>query len=159
PDERGMGNAILQSGASLGSIALPVALQALPWLFDEDEPSTWRRPFLVIGALGALWALLWWAILRPADLAHPERPVESRILRLTGPGPAFLRRFLALVALVVAINMTWHCLRAWGPPFLQEIHKYNQSQTNNFTIAYYATTFVGVIAAGAVSLWLAKAGL
>lgn len=159
PDERGMGNAILQSGASLGAIALPVALEALPWLFNEAEPSTWRRPFLVIGALGALWAFLWWAILRPADLARPDAPAGAG-LGLSLPQPAFLRRFLGLVVLVVTINMTWHFLRAWGPPFLQEApHKYTQAETNYFSIAYYAATFAGAIAAGAATLWLARAGV
>src|SRR5262249_20951858 len=65
PGERSMGNSILQSGAALGAILIP---QVMKLLFHEDEPSTWRLPFFVVGAAGTAWVIFWWASLRPADL-------------------------------------------------------------------------------------------
>src|SRR5262245_49199458 len=65
PGERSMGNSILQSGAAVGAIIIPVVMFLL---FNENEPSTWRRPFLVVGAIGTVWVIFWWLSVRPADL-------------------------------------------------------------------------------------------
>src|SRR5262249_13616552 len=57
PAERSAGNSILQSGAAVGAIVIPLSLLVL---FDESVPGSWRRPFFVVGAAGATWVLLWW---------------------------------------------------------------------------------------------------
>lgn len=153
PEERVMGNSLLQSGAAMGAIVLPISLY---FLFDEARPQTWPRPFLVVGVVGAFWAVLWWATLRPADLAPREQPP---LPEPTGVASFPWKRLAALIVLVVTINMTWHCLRAWGPLFLQKVHGYTQGQANALAIAYYACTDVGALSAGAVSLILARRGL
>jgi ACS family hexuronate transporter-like MFS transporter len=158
PSERSLGNSILQSGAAVGAIIVPLLLLAL---FDQDRPQTWRTPFLVVGAVGSVWVALWWFSVRRADLAlpPPEGPEQA-----TQPGKpdlpraVFLRRFLVLVVLVVTINMTWHFLRAWHPKFLQKIHGFTPRQTFLFSSVYYAFTDVGALTAGFASLWLARRG-
>src|SRR5262249_38742979 len=57
PQDRAMGNSILQSGASIGAILTPLVMLLL---FDEMHPATWRTPFLVVGACGACWVVFWW---------------------------------------------------------------------------------------------------
>src|SRR5262249_34884261 len=49
PDQRSMGNGILQSGAAVGAFFAPIVITAL---FDQYHPETWRTPFFVIGAAG-----------------------------------------------------------------------------------------------------------
>lgn len=71
PVERPMGNSILQSGAALGAVLTPLLILALP-----KGPGTWRYPFLIVGVIGASWALLWLASVRPADLGY-ARPADS----------------------------------------------------------------------------------
>src|SRR5262249_4691888 len=61
PEDRSMGNGILQSGAALGAVLLPLSLFVL---FDESRPSTWRNAFFVVGVAGASWVFLWWASVR-----------------------------------------------------------------------------------------------
>lgn len=158
PGERAMGNSILQSGAAVGAIVIPLVLLLL---FDESRPQTWRMPFFVVGGVGALWVVLWWSFLRPADL-HIDHAAPATAAG--GPAVAPLsaglvaRRFAALVVLVVTINMTWHFLRAWGPLFLREQHQFTQQQTSWFFSAYYLFTDVGALSAGFATLWLARHG-
>jgi hypothetical protein len=75
------------------------------------------------------------------------------------PRRVFFLRFWAMVALVVAINTTWHYFRAWLPLFLQTQHDYTQAEAGWFTLAYYAATDVGSLTSGFVVLWLARAGM
>lgn len=158
PGERSMGNSILQSGAALGAILIPLVMLAL---FDEARPQTWRLPFFVVGGVGAMWVVLWWSFLRPADLhidhAAPAAVGEPAIAPLP-PGLA-ARRFVALVVLVVSINITWHFIRAWGPLFLRDEHAFTARQTSWFFSAYYIFTDVGALSAGFATLWLARRGL
>lgn len=160
PSERSMGNSILQSGAALGAILIPFVMFAL---FDENRIQTWRLPFFVVGAVGALWVFAWWASLRPADLSLSTLPtVEAVVGKPVVPVlPRSLawRRFAVLVILVITINMTWHFLRAWGPLFLQKEHDFNSHQTFQFSLAYYVFTDIGALSAGFITLKLARAGM
>jgi len=157
-EERSMGNSILQSGTAVGSIALPLVLKLL---YVEGEPGAWRLPFFVVGAAGALWVVLWFALLRRE---HLDGPVVTATSALTQPLPTltpgrYVARFLALVVLVITTNMTWHFLRAWGPRFLQTQRAYTQDQVNNFFIGYYVLSDLGAIAAGALTLGVAARGI
>jgi ACS family hexuronate transporter-like MFS transporter len=158
PGERPMGNSILQSGAALGAVLIPLVMLVL---FVESRPETWRTPFFVVGAAGALWVVLWWGLLRPTDL-HVDHSHEAHPGQAPGSAPIsglVIRRFLALIVLVVTINMTWHFIRAWGPKFLQSQHQFTQVQTNWFFTAYYIITDIGALSAGFVTLRLAQGGM
>src|SRR5262249_57041 len=62
PAERSLGNSILQAGAALGALLTPLIILVL-------ADGGWRPPFLVIGAIGAFWAVLWFRSVRTDDLA------------------------------------------------------------------------------------------
>ena len=62
--DRPLGNSILQSGASFGAIATPFVVISL----TTTAPDSWRLPFRVIGAAGAVWVIAWLAIVRARDL-------------------------------------------------------------------------------------------
>jgi ACS family hexuronate transporter-like MFS transporter len=160
PGDRAMGNSILQSGAAVGAVIIPLVMFAL---FDEKNPSTWRTPFLVVGAFGACWVIFWWSSVRRADLTLLHLEPAGSVQAEHAPPPLsrgmFVRRFCVLVVLVVTINMTWHFLRAWGPLYLQEKRHFTQSQTNFFSSAYYLFTDAGALIAGFVTLRLARGGM
>jgi ACS family hexuronate transporter-like MFS transporter len=160
PEDRSMGNSILQSGAAVGAILIPLVMLLL---FDENRIETWRTPFLVVGAFGACWVIFWWASLRPADLALVHPGPTALAAKADGPPPLsarlFARRFAVLIVLVVTINMTWHFLRARRPLYLQKEHGFTQKQTNLFTSAYYVFTDLGALTAGFVTMRLARGGL
>ncbi|NLY02650.1 MAG: MFS transporter [Rhodopirellula sp.] len=156
PSDRPFGNGVLQSGASLGAILTPLMVQALV----TDQPGTWRLPFVVIGALGLLWILPWTWLVSGVSLQRPAQELATSGSEMP-PTPVrrglLVRRMLALVAVVVAINLTWHFFRAWLPKMLEEYHGYRPAAVRYFTAAYYIATDLGCITAGlAVKLLTAR---
>ncbi len=170
PDERTMGNSLLQSGAAVGAIITPLIVLLL-----VDEPGTWPRPFFVIGLAGTGWVVLWLLSVRTGDLASPrtqsEKSVREREAAIHTRWIAAIvaelrwlaqlcgqRRFWALVVIVTAINMTWHFFRVWLPSFLHDHHEYSEHAVQGFSTAYYVATDAGSLSAGFAALWLARNG-
>ncbi len=165
-EERTMGNSVLQSGASIGAIITPLVMTFM--LNGRTEPGVWRQPFLVIGAIGVLWVVGWFALLKERDFAEGNAE-SARAGDLQSPAPAtgadanFFtvfsdRRFWALVVVVAAINVCWQIVRAWLPKFLIEGKGYLEVDALRFNSLYYIATDVGCLAAGAAALWLVKRG-
>jgi MFS transporter, ACS family, hexuronate transporter len=160
PRDRALGNSLLQSGTALGAIIAP---QVIKFLLNEPG-ATWRRPFLVIGAGGMAWIVLWFLSIRPRDLRAAERSRE-RVAEQADGGDrgvwslVFSRRFLALAIMVVCINLNWHLFRVWLPKFLREARGYERNDMLNFTTFYYVAADLGAIAAGALTGRLARRGM
>ena len=68
------------------------------------------------------------------------------------------RRFWVLQFMVLAINSTWHFLRAWLPLYLREAHGYTESQVNWFSSGYYLASDAGALTAGFLTLFLVSKG-
>ena len=166
PDERTLGNGMLQSGAALGAIVTPLIVLAL-----VRGPGSWSYPFFVVGAAGTSWVILWLVSVRSSDLgpiqteksenATPRRfalieAIEREAVWLWQT--AKQKRFWVLVVLVIAINLTWHFFRVWLPLFLGEHHKYSEEDVQKFTMAYYIATDAGSVSAGFAALRLARRG-
>ena len=163
PRDRALGCSLLQSGTALGAVLAPQAIKALA----TEGPSGWRLPFLVIGAGGTAWVVLWFLSIRPSDL----RSRGGSAGPATSPGAddstaegsvwevVFSRRFLALAVMVVCINMNWHLFRVWLPLFLQEARGYTPNAMLDFSTVYYVAADVGAIVAGSLSARLARRGM
>jgi ACS family hexuronate transporter-like MFS transporter len=152
-EQRAMGNGILQSGVSVGAIITPLIVA--PFLFEGSQ--IWRYPFMIIGAIGLVWVVLWLALIRPTTI--PTSAAMSQPVAGSSMWDVFAdRRFWVLAFVVVAINATWHFFRAWMPLFLQEQHGYREQDAIWFSSAYYAATDLGSLAAGALTLVLVRRG-
>jgi len=158
PQDRAMGNGLLQSGASLGAIATPLVMRFLL----TDDPASWRFPFQIIGALGLVWIVFWFAMVRESDLAPgplpslapgSDRAKAASIWRVL-----FSRRMLVVLFMVACINTCWQTWRAWLPKFLMEGRGYAEGDALYFNSLFYVATDVGCVGAGALSLWLARRG-
>jgi ACS family hexuronate transporter-like MFS transporter len=152
--ERSLGNGVLQSGTSIGAIITPLIMRALL----TPELGSWRFTFQAIGAMGFAWLLLWFALVRKADLpppAHAAVAAEERsghdLWRII-----FSRRMLVLFFVIASINTTWQILRAWLPKILEEGRGYSESDTLYFTSIWYLATDAGCLGAGALAVWLAR---
>jgi ACS family hexuronate transporter-like MFS transporter len=151
-----LGNSILQSGASLGAIFTPVIIRFL--VAGQTHPGAWRPPFVIVGALGALWAVLWLVLLRRASFPRPRTHPAA-----TASGPPWWhlfgdRRFWAVAGMVICINIPWHLVRAWLPKFLVEGRGYPETAALDFNAAYYLATDLGCLAAGAAAVALVRRG-
>lgn len=157
--DRPLGNSILQSGASLGAILTPIVVL----LMMDDQPGAWRGPFKLIGILGIFWVVPWLLMIQGSDLVRRDDPdsgeQEPADLLTLIRQPVFLTRFLALLVVVVAINLTWQYFRAWLPKMLHDTYAYSDKFIYGLTIAYYVSADLGCLGAGAAAKWLVKRGM
>jgi ACS family hexuronate transporter-like MFS transporter len=149
--DRTMGNSILQSGASIGAVITP---QVMKMLMTNDVGS-WRSAFVVVGAAGLLWVLIWLCLLRPRDLEittesqkdSPKTALSTLVLS---------RNFWALALLITGTQTVWHMYRVWLMKFLQTGRGYEEAAALDFNSLYFISTDVGCFLAGVISLWLMK---
>ena len=148
---RTMGNGLLQSGTSIGAVLAPLIMLALL----TDDVGSWRPAFAIVGAIGILWVVAWFATVRRGDLpaseAEPGKSTSWAIL--------LQRRMLIVLVVVCLINTTWQLFRAWLHLFLQEGRGYSESQTLVFNSIWFAATDVGCLGVGGVVLWLCARGV
>jgi ACS family hexuronate transporter-like MFS transporter len=144
--DRTLGNGILQSGAAIGAIATPQVIK----LLMGSEATAWRSPFQVIGFLGVLWVFPWLALVRRNDLsaAPAQETDQPKPMPISMPPRTFARRFVVLGVVVIAINLSWHFLRAWLTPFLREVRRYDRDDAFDMTTAYYVAADLGSLSVG-----------
>jgi ACS family hexuronate transporter-like MFS transporter len=101
--ERTLGNSIMQSGASIGAVLTPQILR----LLLTDQAGSWRSAFVVVGAVGLVWVVLWFLFVRPQDLE--SMPVNSSQDNDRQFASILLsRRFWAVALLIVGAQTVWH---------------------------------------------------
>jgi ACS family hexuronate transporter-like MFS transporter len=163
-EDRGLGNSVLQSGASIGAILTPIIIGwMIPLAADgqlSTEPGLWRKPFFVFGAVGFLWVVGWLSTVRRRDLQAPSAPAGEATVTLRADLARLLKssRFWTLVMVVIAINTSWQIFRAWLPKILQDGRGYSEKKVLDFIPLYYIATDIGCIAAGLGTKWLASRG-
>lgn len=150
--DRPLGNGLLQGGASVGAIVTPLVMLALM----GSGTGEWRRPFLVVGAVGLAWLAPWLWLVRGSDLgcrpAAPARPFAGLWELLAS------RRMWLVLATIACINTTWQAMRAWLPKFLQQGRGLTESNALWFNSAWFLMADVGCIGAGALVTWLVGRG-
>ena len=123
--ERGIGQGILFAGSRLGA-AFGLAVMSL-----SVQGFGWRASFLLLGAIGLVWAALWWLWFR--DLPREKRNVSAAELALiddhrgTGKagGRVEWRRLLlsrgapGLLLQYFASNFTFFLCFSWLLPYLK----------------------------------------
>ena len=142
--DRALGNSLIQSGASIGAIITPLVVQAMV----SDIPGSWRGPFRVIGLLGGIWTIGWLLTIRKGDLDRAPEESSQQPEFTSSSRETFIRRFMVLIVVVIAINLYWHFYRAWLPKMLREQYGYSRDFVNYFTSVFYIATDIGCIAAG-----------
>ena len=150
PKDRTMGNSVLQSGASIGAMVTPPLMIALM----TDDIRSWRFAFQVIGGIGLVWVVLWFASIRRTDLdvaAPPPAGPRDGLWAIV-----FGRRFWALAIVIFGAQTCWHQFRVWLPKFMQEGRGYSENDALWFNSLYYLGADIGCLSAGFVSLWLAR---
>lgn len=121
PKERGRAQGILFVGSRLGA-AFGLAVMSFSILHLG-----WRTSFLLLGAVGIVWALLWLAWFRdhpagrlPGQAARPE-PVRWRALLLARGVPELLLQYFAS-------NFTFFLCFSWLLPYLKSQYDLTTAQ-------------------------------
>lgn len=116
PSDRSLGNGIFNSGAAVGAVLTPLLVTFLSNQFG------WRTSFIVVGVLGAVWIVVWRAVVGPSrpglDWSAPARPVRPMDREREVPSRRAVFSFVALglvsagiaaSAVVVGLSAVW-----WG---------------------------------------------
>jgi len=140
--EWGLANAAGSVAVTLGSIAAPLLVARVSPLYG------WRSAFLISGALGFVWILLWWLTARriparPQAASSPTVPLRQ-VLRD--------RRFggvVAAYALIMTVFILW---LNWTTIYLVQQHHLTQTAANR-SFAWIPPIFLAL--GGLFNGWLA----
>ncbi|HEY0685503.1 MAG TPA: MFS transporter [Steroidobacter sp.] len=163
--ERGFAGGIYNIGASVGSMVAPplVAAAILFW--------NWRAAFFIVGAMAAVWVVLWLTVYRsPAEhpritdeereqiisgreahLTDRERRPLSKLLRERNVWGLALPRFLA--------DPTWGTLTFWLPLYLTTTRGFDLKQIAMFAWLPFVAADLGCMAGPATAAWLNRRGI
>jgi MFS family permease len=151
PENRALGNSILQSGLAFGAVLTPQIIRVM-------SPE-WRPVFQVVGALGLVWVALWFLSVGRGDV--DADPSEAKSID-KGPGFFVLvrsRKYVALILIVVVINICWHTCRVWLPKFLEEGRGYSHDTMLNFNTLFNVVSDIGCLAVGFTTAFLPRTGM
>jgi ACS family hexuronate transporter-like MFS transporter len=153
--DRPLGNGLLQSGASLGAILVPLYVMAV-----RKFGGGWEVAFWTIGAIGLLWVPLWLALVRRGDLADPPvadasgaPPADEDEFVPPTPRPPFvwgrfLRIYVTLFVIILGISVSWQFIREWLPKYLKESQGFSADAADLIVPFYYISAELGCFAFG-----------
>jgi ACS family hexuronate transporter-like MFS transporter len=160
--ERALATGLFNSGSNVGAIVAPLCV---PWLTLNYG---WQMAFIVLGAVGFLWLILWyWLYATPAlsrrvsaaELAHiasdPPEPATEKI------SWSALLRYRQTWAFVVGISFTvpiWWFFLYWLPKFMHQQYGLDLANLGPPLVVIYSMTSVGSIGGGWLSGYLLKRG-
>ncbi len=159
--ERALATGIFNAGTNVGAIITPIVV---PWITIHFG---WRWAFLITGAIGFLWFLVWMAVYRkPED--HPQcSSAELEYIRSDREKPtqripwARLLGYRQTWAFLLAKFLTdpiWWFYLFWIPGFLQKQHGLNLIQIGLPIVVIYAISDGGSIAGGWLSSQFIRRG-
>jgi MFS transporter, ACS family, aldohexuronate transporter len=161
--ERALAVGIFNAGTALGSTIAPTVVWAVTALLG------WRAAFVVTGALGFVWVLVWARFYRVPD-AHPRLASAERALIRTGQADDKLDTPVPLARLL-RLRQTWGCIAAraftdpityfltfWVPSYLQQARGFSLADLGAYAWIPFAALAVGNIASGAIPRALMHGG-
>jgi len=160
--ERGLAAGVYNIGASFGSMLAPPLVAAAIYYYN------WQTAFVITGALGLAWVVLWLLLYRPpsrhpwlsererkhiaagqeAALGGAERPSVGRILGQRNFWGIAIPRFLA--------DPMWGTLSFWLPLYLNKVRGWDLKQIALFAWLPFLAADVGCVFGGLVSAALQK---
>ncbi|HKO96775.1 MAG TPA: MFS transporter [Pyrinomonadaceae bacterium] len=169
--ERAFGMAIFNSGAAIGSVVAPPLIVWLSLAYG------WPTTFLVTGALGFVWLVLWLAFYQTPDrhkwLSEDERQMIHRgqqvdgiaVTRVTEPAAPLgwreLLRYRQVWAIVLARFLTdpiWWLYISWLPKYLADARGFSLVKIGLFAWVPYVAADAGSLSGGWLSGYLISRG-
>ena len=163
-ESRGLANGIFHGGGSLGAMAMPFLVLAIVETTPGDHYGNgWRELFVVVGAIGFLWALLWWLLVggvhaRPIDFVPTADDGEAVGAHESLSEVMHRPTFALAVGILVCINITWHFYNTWFPRYLTEDVKVDGRTEQRILAGFYIAADVGSLFFGWLSRTLVRRG-
>lgn len=161
--ERGLAGGIYNIGASVGSMVAPplVAWAILAY--------NWRAAFLITGALGLIWVVLWLIFYQPPE-RHPGLSSEEkayiaagqeRHLQGDGSRPSVVkilaqRNFWGIALPRFLADPTWGTLSFWLPLYLSSVRHMNLKEIALFAWMPFLAADFGCVFGGLVAMRVQK---
>jgi MFS transporter, ACS family, hexuronate transporter len=159
--ERALATGIFNAGSNVGAILTPLII---PWITIHWG---WRSAFLISGAAGLLWFILWMTVYRAPE-EHPRCSTqELAYIRSDSEHSSAKVRWATLLgfrqtwAFLIAKFLTdpvWWFYLFWLPGFLQKEHGLNLVQLGLPLVAIYVISDAGSVAGGWLSSRLIRGG-
>lgn len=155
-ESRAFANSVFNSGMTVGAVVTPLLVLALV----KPSGEGWRHMFMIVGAVGLVWVAAWQWVTRGArarEIALPPIKTTERAVAVPFVSVFSQRKFWIVMALGVAVNMSWHFYRVWLPRHLVIDLKFTDQQLQYLLIAFYLTADVGSIGIGFLARKLVSA--
>jgi MFS transporter, ACS family, hexuronate transporter len=159
--EQSLAIGIFNAGSNVGAILTPLVV---PWITIRWG---WRWAFLITGAVGFVWLILWAVFYRKPE-QHPrltkgelEYICSDRFAPVARIGWITLisyRQAWAFVAGKFFIDPIWWFYLFWVPDFLQRRHGLALMQIGLPLVVIYLIADVGSVSGGWFSSWLIRSG-
>lgn len=160
--ERALANGIFNSGANVGAVLAPATV---PWLADKFG---WQAAFIVLGALGLVWLVAWYALYATPQASPYVSAVEFAHIRSDPPEPKLAqipwcrllghRQTWALITGFAFSSPIWWFYLYWLPKFLNQQYGLELARLGPPLIVIYTMTCFGSIGGGWLSSALLRRG-
>jgi ACS family hexuronate transporter-like MFS transporter len=124
--ERAFATGIFNAATSIGAIAAPFVVG---WIVQEDG-TNWQIPFLITGALSAIWLILWWKFyekpeksknVSKEELAHIKSDGQDETETCKIPWLNIIKKRESWAfAIAKTTDAVWWFYLFWGAKFLAE---------------------------------------
>ncbi len=164
--ERGLAGGVFNLGASAGSMLAP---PLVAWAIITYN---WQTAFVITGALGLVWVVLWLAFYESPE-THPSlttaereyiRAGQEHHLRGDGTRPSMLsilkrRNFWGIALPRFLADPTWGTLTFWVPLYLTTVRHFDLKQIALFAWLPFLAADFGSMFGGVIVLQLQKRGV
>lgn len=163
--ERSLAIGLFNTGSALGAVIAPPLIAAIVFRWN------WRAVFLVTGAVGLIWAVIWAVGYAPASTSQFVGEAERAYLLDAGVGqqePADRVRWLDLLkfrqvwTLLVVKFLTdgaWFFFIFWLPKYLGDARGFKMAAIGSYAWIPYAFAGVGSLVGGWFSAYLIRCGV
>jgi ACS family hexuronate transporter-like MFS transporter len=149
PKERALASGIFNSGSSIGAVVAP---PLVVWIILK---AGWRSSFLMVGAVGMMWLLVWMLVYYTPDEARAEttRPPVStwKLLRT--------RWVLTFALSKVFSDPAWYFYVFWFPQYLRSARGFDIASIGRFAWIPFLTADAGNLIGGACAAAMLSRGV
>ena len=160
--ERALATGIFNAGTSAGAIITPLVVPRIA------ESIGWRWAFVLVGALGFIWLIIWMALYRKPAQHSRCTEEERRYIQSDAAPPAEkipwarlvgYRQTWTFAAGKFLTDPIWWFYLFWIPDYMQRQHGLVLSKIGPPIFVIYVISDIGSVAGGWISSFLLRRGL